>query len=150
MKSFILGSALAGVALAQGTAYAQCGGDGFTGATTCVSGYTCTYQNEYYSQCLPGTAVSTSSTKAATSSTSAATSAATTSTKASTVIATTATSTTASSSSSASGKLKWFGINQSVAEFGTANYPGVYGTDFYFPSTDSIGVSHLSYHEISL
>ena len=30
------------------------GGTGWTGATTCVSGYTCTYSNPYYSQCLPG------------------------------------------------------------------------------------------------
>ncbi|RAL08217.1 putative endoglucanase [Aspergillus homomorphus CBS 101889] len=32
--------------------YSQCGGLGWTGATTCASGYTCTKQNEYYSQCL--------------------------------------------------------------------------------------------------
>ncbi|KAJ5083018.1 hypothetical protein N7532_012061 [Penicillium argentinense] len=32
--------------------WAQCGGSGWTGATTCVSGYTCTYFNDYYSQCL--------------------------------------------------------------------------------------------------
>ncbi|TPR11185.1 putative integral membrane protein [Aspergillus niger] len=33
-------------------AYGQCGGQGWTGPTTCVSGYTCTYENAYYSQCL--------------------------------------------------------------------------------------------------
>ncbi|KAI1846648.1 hypothetical protein JX265_009049 [Neoarthrinium moseri] len=32
--------------------YAQCGGIGWTGATTCVSGATCTKVNDYYSQCL--------------------------------------------------------------------------------------------------
>ena len=32
--------------------WAQCGGDGWTGATTCESGYTCTYYNNWYSQCL--------------------------------------------------------------------------------------------------
>ncbi|KAI0469871.1 cutinase-domain-containing protein [Xylariaceae sp. FL0804] len=32
--------------------YGQCGGSGYTGATTCVSPYTCTVYNEYYSQCL--------------------------------------------------------------------------------------------------
>lgn len=32
--------------------YAQCGGSGWTGATTCAGGYTCTVQNAYYSQCL--------------------------------------------------------------------------------------------------
>ncbi|KAK3689888.1 glycosyl hydrolase family 61-domain-containing protein [Podospora appendiculata] len=31
--------------------WAQCGGTGFTGCTTCASGYTCKAQNAYYSQC---------------------------------------------------------------------------------------------------
>ncbi|VUC37166.1 unnamed protein product [Clonostachys rosea] len=31
--------------------YAQCGGSGWTGATCCTSG-TCTYSNQWYSQCL--------------------------------------------------------------------------------------------------
>lgn len=31
--------------------WAQCGGSGFTGCTTCASGYTCKKQNDYYSQC---------------------------------------------------------------------------------------------------
>jgi hypothetical protein len=35
-------------------AYGQCGGKGFSGATGCVSGYTCKVQNDYYSQCIPG------------------------------------------------------------------------------------------------
>lgn len=33
-----------------GAPYAQCGGNGWTGPTTCVSGYTCTFSNEWYSQ----------------------------------------------------------------------------------------------------
>lgn len=32
--------------------YGQCGGIGWTGCTACVSGTTCTYSNDYYSQCL--------------------------------------------------------------------------------------------------
>ncbi|KAK3937770.1 Exoglucanase 1 [Diplogelasinospora grovesii] len=32
--------------------YGQCGGTGWTGPTTCASGYTCTVLNSYYSQCL--------------------------------------------------------------------------------------------------
>ncbi|KAJ6261521.1 rhamnogalacturonate lyase [Drechslerella dactyloides] len=32
--------------------WGQCGGINYTGCTTCVSGATCTYSNEYYSQCL--------------------------------------------------------------------------------------------------
>lgn len=30
------------------------GGIGYSGPTTCISGYTCTYSNDWYSQCLPG------------------------------------------------------------------------------------------------
>ncbi|KAG8992748.1 hypothetical protein FRB90_000914 [Tulasnella sp. 427] len=36
----------------QQTHYGQCGGQGYTGPTTCQSPYTCTYSNAYYSQCL--------------------------------------------------------------------------------------------------
>ncbi|KAF3919603.1 hypothetical protein ABW20_dc0103764 [Dactylellina cionopaga] len=32
--------------------YFQCGGSGFTGCTVCASGSTCTYSNDWYSQCL--------------------------------------------------------------------------------------------------
>lgn len=32
--------------------WAQCGGNGWTGATCCVNGTTCTYLNDWYSQCL--------------------------------------------------------------------------------------------------
>ncbi|KAJ7625778.1 lipolytic enzyme [Roridomyces roridus] len=45
---------LSGLAFAQSAIYGQCGGIGWTGATTCVSGTTCQVLNSYYSQCLPG------------------------------------------------------------------------------------------------
>ncbi|CAG9950305.1 unnamed protein product [Clonostachys rosea f. rosea IK726] len=32
--------------------YGQCGGTGWTGPTTCQTGSTCTYVNDWYSQCL--------------------------------------------------------------------------------------------------
>jgi len=47
-------AAAAGTAYAQQAAYAQCGGNGWTGAKSCVSGYTCNVYNEYYAQCIPG------------------------------------------------------------------------------------------------
>jgi endoglucanase len=56
MKSFaILSTAVlaTGVA-AQQSAYGQCGGIGWSGATTCVGGYSCSKINDYYSQCVPG------------------------------------------------------------------------------------------------
>ncbi|PVH69480.1 glycoside hydrolase family 43 protein [Cadophora sp. DSE1049] len=40
---------------AQAAIYGQCGGTGWTGATTCVSGSCCTFSNAWYSQCLPCT-----------------------------------------------------------------------------------------------
>ncbi|KAJ7512588.1 glycoside hydrolase superfamily [Mycena galericulata] len=44
---------------AQGALYSQCGGIGWTGATSCVQGATCQELNAYYFQCLPGTATTT-------------------------------------------------------------------------------------------
>ncbi|EPS26366.1 hypothetical protein POX_g09330 [Penicillium oxalicum] len=52
---FLWASPLAiGVAAAQAAAWAQCGGTGYTGATTCTSGYSCVFVNAWYSQCQPG------------------------------------------------------------------------------------------------
>ncbi|KFY09204.1 hypothetical protein V491_08333 [Pseudogymnoascus sp. VKM F-3775] len=45
---------LAGSAAAQQSVWGQCGGTGWTGPTTCVSGSTCTVSNAWYSQCIPG------------------------------------------------------------------------------------------------
>ncbi|KIP12323.1 glycoside hydrolase family 6 protein [Phlebiopsis gigantea 11061_1 CR5-6] len=55
---------------AQAAEYGQCGGIGWSGATTCVSGTTCQVLNDYYSQCLPGAAVPTSSSSSHSSSSS--------------------------------------------------------------------------------
>jgi len=41
--------------MAQQAQFDQCGGIGWTGPTICASPYTCTYVNDYYSQCLPST-----------------------------------------------------------------------------------------------
>ncbi|KAF8657151.1 hypothetical protein AX16_002265 [Volvariella volvacea WC 439] len=59
MRSLFSGLVLSSLflsAAAQQSAYGQCGGSGWTGPTTCVSGYVCQYQNEWYSQCVPGSA----------------------------------------------------------------------------------------------
>ncbi|EGN95647.1 glycoside hydrolase family 6 protein [Serpula lacrymans var. lacrymans S7.3] len=42
------------IVTAQASLYGQCGGVGWTGATTCDSGSSCQEINSYYSQCLPG------------------------------------------------------------------------------------------------
>ncbi|KAF8894715.1 glycoside hydrolase superfamily [Infundibulicybe gibba] len=46
----LLSQRVAGVAV-----WGQCGGIGWTGGTTCDSGSTCVYNNDWYSQCLPST-----------------------------------------------------------------------------------------------
>ncbi|KAL7279304.1 hypothetical protein ACG7TL_007145 [Trametes sanguinea] len=65
-------AAIIPLALAQSPEWGQCGGIGWTGATTCVAGTVCTVINPYYSQCLPGSAssspVSTPSSPSSTSS----------------------------------------------------------------------------------
>ncbi|KAF2497543.1 glycoside hydrolase [Lophium mytilinum] len=52
---FIPVLSLTAVAVAQQAAYGQCGGNGWSGGTTCVSGYYCRFSSDYYSQCVPGT-----------------------------------------------------------------------------------------------
>ncbi|KAL0955541.1 hypothetical protein HGRIS_001777 [Hohenbuehelia grisea] len=41
---------------AQQPVWGQCGGIGYSGSITCASGSYCVKQNDWYSQCLPGTA----------------------------------------------------------------------------------------------
>ncbi|KAL2180648.1 endo-1,4-beta-glucanase precursor [Thermothelomyces heterothallicus CBS 202.75] len=120
MKSSILASVFATGAVAQSGPWQQCGGIGWQGSTDCVSGYHCVYQNDWYSQCVPGAASTTLQT--------------------STTSRPTATSTTppSSTTSPSKGKLKWLGSNESGAEFGEGNYPGIWGKHFIFPSTSAI------------
>lgn len=63
MKTFYLIVAVVAVK-AQQTGWGQCGGIGWGGPTTCVSGWTCEYSNPYFSQCLPNTGATTSSSQA--------------------------------------------------------------------------------------
>ncbi|KAL4242537.1 polysaccharide lyase 3 family protein [Abortiporus biennis] len=75
--------------------YGQCGGLNWTGDTTCASGSTCVYQNDYYSQCVPSGAAPTTTTKSSTTTTKSST----TTTKSSTT--TTKTTTTSAPAGSA-------------------------------------------------
>ncbi|GJE85681.1 glycoside hydrolase family 5 protein [Phanerochaete sordida] len=126
MKSFVLSvaTALALSAPALGVAvWGQCGGIGFSGSTTCDAGTTCTVLNPYYSQCLPGAATVTSTVKSSSS------------------VASTTSTAPSSSNSLCSGsrtKFKFFGVNESGAEFGNLNIPGVLGTDYTWPSPSSV------------
>ncbi|KAM5530967.1 hypothetical protein V8D89_015349 [Ganoderma adspersum] len=42
---------------AQSPVWGQCGGAGWAGSTTCAAGSVCTVLNDYYSQCIPGSGV---------------------------------------------------------------------------------------------
>ncbi|KAF9448106.1 carbohydrate esterase family 15 protein [Macrolepiota fuliginosa MF-IS2] len=54
LKQSFIALVLALPALAQQQpVWSQCGGIGWTGATQCVAGTTCTTLNDYFSQCLP-------------------------------------------------------------------------------------------------
>ncbi|KAF8467319.1 RlpA-like double-psi beta-barrel-protein domain-containing protein-containing protein [Kalaharituber pfeilii] len=59
----VLLASVAGLVSAQQSAYGQCGGIGWSGPTTCVRGYTCVFSNPYYSQCLPGSAATSPTTR---------------------------------------------------------------------------------------
>ncbi|KAJ7154792.1 glycoside hydrolase [Mycena filopes] len=59
--------------LAQAPIFGQCGGQNWTGPTTCATGSACVVQNPFFSQCVPGAATTTpappTSTTSATTST---------------------------------------------------------------------------------
>ncbi|KXN84735.1 Endoglucanase 3 [Leucoagaricus sp. SymC.cos] len=98
--------------------YAQCGGNGWSGDTTCVSGAVCTKLNDYYSQCLLGSATTTTNPGSPTTS------------------APSGGGTLCSGASRT--KFKYFGVNQSGAEFGDGKIPGALGTDYTWPSPTSV------------
>ncbi|KDQ10378.1 glycoside hydrolase family 5 protein [Botryobasidium botryosum FD-172 SS1] len=100
--------------------YGQCGGIGYTGSTVCDAGSTCTYSNDWYSQCLPGAGPTTTS-RPPTSTTTAG-----------------PTNPTNSLCSGTRTKFKYFGVNQSSAEFGNLNIPGTLGKDYTWPTRASV------------
>ncbi|KIP10991.1 glycoside hydrolase family 5 protein [Phlebiopsis gigantea 11061_1 CR5-6] len=127
MKSFLL-SVAATLALSTPVfsvaVWGQCGGIGYSGSTACDAGSYCSVLNSYYSQCLPGAATATASSVPASSTSATGTS--------------TAVSPSSSVCSGSRTKFKFFGVNESGAEFGNTKIPGVLGTDYTFPSPSSI------------
>ncbi|KZT38981.1 mannanase [Sistotremastrum suecicum HHB10207 ss-3] len=100
LKSLASLAAVAVAVSAQAPNWGQCGGIGWSGATTCAGGWVCTYSNPYYSQCLAPSSTSTKSTTTTTSTTSKSTTTTTTkSTSTTTTTSTTSKSTTTSSTS---------------------------------------------------
>jgi endoglucanase len=110
------------------------GGTGWNGATTCVSGYVCTYSNPWYSQCLPGTASSSST--LVTSTTSIHSSTSTTSTTHSSTSTLTSASATATS-----GLTQFAGVNIAGFDFGctTDGTCIITGTSGPYPPLPSYG-----------
>ncbi|KAJ7019920.1 endoglucanase [Mycena alexandri] len=122
MKTFLGLTALAAAVspVASVAVWGQCGGQEYTGSTVCDAGSTCTELNAFFFQCLPVT-----TTGAATGTT--------------TTVTTTSTAPPSSSGTCANRtKFKFFGVNQSGAEFGTGAVPGTWGKDFTFPAPSSI------------
>ncbi|KAF8871533.1 endoglucanase [Gymnopilus junonius] len=122
-------SALSTPVVSQVAVWGQCGGQYYSGPTTCDSGSTCVFSNPYYSQCLPGTAT----TSTPTSTPSSAPGGGSTGTP-----TTTSPSPTNSVCPGGTTKFKFFGVNESGAEFGNTVIPAKLGKDYTFPSPSSI------------
>ena len=100
--AFVVAAAAGSAAAASAPAYAQCGGNGFSGATDCVTGYHCAAQNDWYSQCVPGAGSGSPATSKAVTSAKATT----TQAAASKAPVTTSQAVVTSAASSAKGKVK--------------------------------------------
>jgi endoglucanase len=131
-------AAAAGSASAQGAAYSQCGGQGWSGATTCVSGYTCVASNSYYSQCVPGTASAAPTTAKTTA---APTTAAPT--KATSAAAPTSTS-SSGGSTGGSGHVQYAGVNIAGFDFGCGT-DGTCTNQIVNPVTQSNAAGQMSH-----
>ncbi|EIN08978.1 endoglucanase [Punctularia strigosozonata HHB-11173 SS5] len=114
---------------AQAAAYAQCGGIGWTGATTCVSGSTCVAlrYRSFVAQCVPGIVSSTTSTPTASSS-----------------APSSSGSCVPNSPPSTAGQLKFTGVNIAGFDFGcssdgTCNASGAYPPLTQYYGADGAG-----------
>ncbi|KAJ7206937.1 carbohydrate-binding module family 1 protein/Glycoside hydrolase family 5 protein [Mycena haematopus] len=93
----------------QAVTYSQCGGIGYTGPTACVAGDVCTVLNDYYSQCLPGTATTTATSSAP---------ATTPTTPPTSTTSSTGPSSTCGAAAPGSGTLQLVGVNIAGFDFG--------------------------------
>jgi len=158
MKSdLVILVALAGLSQrvsAQAAQYGQCGGVNYNGQTSCPSGWTCTYSNPYYSQCLPGgnggngggTVTVTATVTRTVTTTSISTNWSYTTVYDTETVTETVTEDGGSctttdgpqpTSCDATRSFDLFGVNEAGAEFGTA-IPGTLGKDFTWPTFDSV------------
>ncbi|KAJ7881766.1 carbohydrate-binding module family 1 protein/Glycoside hydrolase family 5 protein [Mycena olivaceomarginata] len=112
----------------QGAVWSQCGGTGWSGATTCVSGSVCTVVNPFYSQCLPGTATTTTPSTPPTSTGGS-----------STTSTATGPSSTCGSPAPGSGTLKFVGVNIAGFDFGCNSDGSCTASAAYPPLTQYFG-----------
>jgi len=127
--SLAISIALSGSALGQSPIWGQCGGIGWSGPTTCASGSVCTdVGNPYYEQCLPGVATNTPPPSSPTTGSSSPTSTASGA----------GPSSAAGTCAGPTSKFKFFGVNESGAEFGNNVIPGTLGTDYTWPAASSL------------
>ncbi|KAL5877928.1 Endoglucanase gh5-1 [Pyricularia oryzae] len=108
MKSIFALGALISAAAAQAPAWAQCGGNGHTGPTTCVSGHSCVVVNGWYHQCQPGASNPPGNGGGS------------------------------PGGGGGNGKFIFFGTNEAGAEFGQDTLPGVWGKEYTFPEPSTI------------
>lgn len=107
----------------QAQLYGQCGGNNWTGPTTCVAGSVCTVLNPSYSQCLPPSSTTTGGTSATSTSTSA-----------------TSTSTCAPNSPpSSAGTLRFAGVNIAGFDFGCGSDGNCHASGAWPPLTQYYG-----------
>ncbi|POY75491.1 putative Cellulose 1,4-beta-cellobiosidase (non-reducing end) [Rhodotorula taiwanensis] len=137
------------------TAYGQCGGSGYTGASCCPSGYFCSYSNPYYSQCVPTTSPSASSTSSSTTSSSSSSGSSSSATSRST--SSSSSSSTSTTTSATPSPTSCSGIQLGYGQCGGIGWSGpmccvsgwtcTYSNDFYsqcLPSTSSSPTSSTS------
>ncbi|KAF3090070.1 hypothetical protein TWF569_006420 [Orbilia oligospora] len=124
---------------AQSGAWQQCGGVQYTGPTTCVSGYSCKYLNDYYWQCIPSDQVGTTTTTTTRASTTPATTIKTTTTTTTTSSVRTSSSSSSSSvrTSSTTTRSTTTSTRTTTSSSATATSTGTPGIKYWFSFGDS-------------
>ncbi|KAJ9136953.1 Beta-1,4-endoglucanase [Coniochaeta hoffmannii] len=131
MPSVLLSLAvLAGAARAQQSVWGQCGGIGWSGATSCAAESCCYTQNAYYAQCTPGTGCSASGTTLVTATTTKITSRGTTSA-----------ATPTPTSGGGSGRTRFAGVNIAGFDFGCST-DGTCNTAKVYPPVKNMPPSY--------
>jgi cellulose 1,4-beta-cellobiosidase len=124
--------------------WAQCGGNGWQGASCCASGSNCVKQNDWYSQCIPGAAVTT--TTSSTSSKATSTSSSTSSRVSSTSVSATSTKASSTTTSKASTTTKPPPAGSGTATWSGNPFSGVglWANEYYRSEVMNLAVPSLT------